>query len=122
MNSSNKKNEDQILNKRASDPFDKLIFEQGLRIKQIITDKKLNTMVVLLNNGMVLKVPIDHFKRLNKANQNQLNAYDLIGGGIGIHWDELDEDLSLKSLIKDSALTSVLNTLSGKNNAGMLVL
>ena len=107
---------EKITNKRSTDPFDKLIFEKGLRIKQIMADKKLNTMLILLNNGEALKVPINHFTRLKDASQSDLDKWVLSDGGIGIHWAEIDEDLSLKGLIKDSALTSILHRLEGKKN------
>lgn len=110
-----------VVNKRSSDPFDRLIFEKGLRAKQVIADKKLNTLVVLLNNAMVIKVYLSNFSRLKKASQKQLNNWKLINGGIGIRWDELDEDLSIKGLIKDSAIISVLQQLQGKKGQGLTV-
>jgi len=45
------KNDSKIANKRATYPFDRLILEQGLRAKQVLlSDKKLDSLVVLLNN------------------------------------------------------------------------
>ncbi|MCL5460021.1 DUF2442 domain-containing protein, partial [Loigolactobacillus coryniformis] len=85
-NTSNKNiAEDRISNKRSSDPFDKLIFEKGLRIKQVMTDKKLNTMIILLNNADALKVPLNYFAKLNTATQTELDQWQLIGNGTGIH-------------------------------------
>jgi len=115
MSSSNKIiKEERILNKRSSDPFDQLIFEKGLRIKQLMADKNLNTMIILLNNGHALKVPINHFIRLKNASQADLDKWTLSGNGVGIRWDNIDEDLSLKGLIKDSALASILHRLENK--------
>ena len=110
------KSEEKVVNKRSSDPFDRLIFEKGLRISQIMADKNLNTMIVLLNNAHALKVPINHFPKLKNASQEELNQWELTGGGIGIHWKSIDEDFSLKGLIKDSALTSILNRLGSKKD------
>ena len=107
---------EKVTNKRSTDPFDRLIFEKGLRIKQIMADKKLNTMLILLNNGEALKVPVNHFALLKNASQSALDNWTLTGNGAGIHWSELDEDLSLKGLIKDSALTSILHRLEGNKN------
>ena len=116
MSVSNNNNEEKKVNKRATDPFDRLIFEQGLRAKQVLlADKRLDTFVVLLNSSMILKVAISNYQRLKKANQLQLNQWELIADGIGIRWNELDEDLSIKGLIKESALNEVLNQL--QNNA-----
>ncbi len=101
-----------IANKRATDPFDRLIFEQGLRAQQVLlSDKKLDSLVVLLNNGMILKVALSNYPRLKKATQLQLNQWELIADGIGIRWDVLDEDLSIKGLIKESALNEALHQL-----------
>lgn len=111
MSTSVNLNSDKVVNKRATDPFDLLIFEQGLRAKHVIADKALNSLVVLLNNGMVLKVALDNYERLDGANQQQLENWKLSGNGIGIRWEELDEDISIKGLIKDSALNAVLRQL-----------
>jgi uncharacterized protein DUF2442 len=124
MNSSNKqpKKTTQEVNKRSSDPFDKLIFEKGLRISQIMTNKKLNAMVVLLNNGYALNVPLTYFSRLKNATQDELNKWELSGNGTGIRWEDIDEDLSLKGLIKESAMTSILHRLEGKKDAELSIL
>jgi len=114
--SSLKLKEEKIINKRATDPFDKLIFEKGLRVKQILTDKALDTMLILLNNAKALQVPIHHFARLKNATQDDLNRWELTGNGVGIRWRNIDEDLSLKALIKESALISVLHRLEEKKN------
>jgi hypothetical protein len=114
--SSNPLKEEKVSNKRSSDPFEKLIFEKGLRIRQIMSDKNLNTMVILLNNGHALKIPINHFKSLKNATQVDLDKWELIGNGIGIHWQSIDEDLSLKGLIKDAALSSILHRLESKKD------
>ena len=66
---------DKIVNKRATDPIDQLIFEEGLRMKNIWFDLDLDLIIVLLNNKKVLKRPISDFKRL------QLRS-DSIGSGV----------------------------------------
>lgn len=103
----NKNNNTSIVNKKASDPFDKLILEGGVRARQVITDKKLNLLVVLLNNGVLIKLPLNKFPRLKKATQQQLNRWDLISKGIGIRWEKIDEDLSVKGMIKEAMLTQL---------------
>ncbi len=90
-NSSNKIREEKIINKRATDPFDRLIFEKGLRVKQILIDKNLNTMLILLNNAKALQIPIDYFARLKNASQDDLNKWELTGNGTGIRWATIDE-------------------------------
>lgn len=98
----------------SNDPIDKLIFEKGLRIHNLIIDKTLDLLVLILNNGELIKTTLSQFKNLNQAKQDQLQNWTLISSGIGIHWSELDEDLSLKGFIKDAALTKMLNELDDK--------
>ena len=121
MSTLDKTSDNKIINKRSKDPFDRLIFEKGLRATEIMVNKKLRTMVVLLNNGIVIKVPIDLYNGLKNATQEQLNKWELISGGVGIHWKSLNEDLSLKGLIKESVMASALNRLEGKTKGEMSI-
>ena len=106
--------DDKIINKRTKDPIERLIFEKGLRATEIMVNKKLKTIVILLNNGIVIKVPTDLYSALKSATQEELNKWELVSGGTGIRWKALNEDLSLKGLIKESAMNSLLNRLEGK--------
>jgi hypothetical protein len=42
---------------------------------------------------------LEWFPRLRDANEQQRKNWRLIGRGIGIHWEEIDEDISVKSLL-----------------------
>ena len=97
--------------KKSKNPFDILIFEKGLRIKNLIIDKSLDLIVLILNNGKIIQSKISYYQRLKEATQEQLSKWTLISNGIGIHWEEPDEDLSLKGLIQDVAIKNVLNKL-----------
>ena len=83
------------------DPLEQVIFKEGLRIKAIHLHKDLDLMVIILSNGKILRRTISQFKLLKKATKSQLNDYRLIGKGIGIHWPQLDEDLSLKGFLQE---------------------
>jgi len=96
---------------KAKDPFDILIFEKGLRIKKLVIDKTLDLLVLILNNGKLIQSKISYYPKLNDASPDQLNKWSLISKGIGIHWEELDEDLSIKGFIKDAALNNALSKL-----------
>ena len=48
---------------------------------------------LLLVDGRQLSIPIVCFPRLKNASREQILNYNLSGGGLGVHWDELDEDL-----------------------------
>jgi len=58
-----------------------------------------NNMWIQLTDGRKLGVPLVYFPRLLHATTAQLNNYEISGGGIGLHWDELDEDISVKGLL-----------------------
>jgi hypothetical protein len=55
---------------------------------------------VLFTDGRQLAVPLAYFPRLLNATPEQRNVYEISGNGTGIHWDELDEDISVEGLIK----------------------
>ncbi|EIE01156.1 DUF2442 domain-containing protein [Leptospira licerasiae] len=52
-----------------------------------------------LYDGRTLSVPLAYFPRLRRANKDQLERYEISGGGIGLHWDDLDEDISVPGLL-----------------------
>ena len=56
-------------------------------------------LYVLLQDGREIGVPLLWFPRLRKANQVQLNDWRFIGNGIGIHWESIDEDISISALL-----------------------
>ena len=56
-------------------------------------------MWVDLADGRRLGVPLAYFPRLLSASPEQRNRYELSGAGSGIHWDELDEDISVEGLL-----------------------
>ncbi len=56
-------------------------------------------LVVSLLDGRTISVPIAWFPRLSQASKEQLEDYQLLGDGEGIHWPQIDEDLSIKGLL-----------------------
>jgi hypothetical protein len=57
------------------------------------------TMWVDLTDGRQLGIPLAYFPRLLKASPEERLKFQLSGGGSGIHWDDLDEDISVPSLL-----------------------
>lgn len=102
--------------KKSDDPIEKLIFEKGLRIKHVIALKKEDCLIVLLNNNVNISLKLSQFKLLKKAKQEQLDKWVLIGKGVGIEWTELDEDLSLKGMIKHLIIENTLRFVGGENS------
>lgn len=61
-----------------------------------VTEREL---IVSLADGRKLEVPLAWFPKLLQATPRQRNHYRLIGNGIGIHWSDLDEDLSVSGFL-----------------------
>ena len=59
-----------------------------------------NKMIVFLEDGRELAVPLEWFPRLRKATKEQLEKWRFIGKGEGIHWEEIDEDVSIENLLE----------------------
>ncbi len=103
--------ENNFENIRAKDPIDVLIFEKGLRIKNVIIDKELDLIGVVLNNGKILETKISQYPRLKNATSKELEEWQLINKGIGLRWENLDEDLSAKGFIHTAAINDMLEHL-----------
>ena len=56
-------------------------------------------MHVALADGRIVSVPLIWFPVLHRATAEQRRQYEIGGGGIGLHWPELDEDLSVAGLM-----------------------
>lgn len=54
---------------------------------------------VALSDGRQISAPLDWFPRLAGATVRQRQHWELIGRGVGIHWPDLDEDLSVAGLL-----------------------
>jgi hypothetical protein len=56
-------------------------------------------MCVFLSDGRIISVPIIWFPLLHKATPEQRERYEIGGGGVSLHWPEIDEDLSVANLL-----------------------
>lgn len=56
-------------------------------------------MTIMLEDGRELSVPLEWFPKLRDAKLSQLKNWRFIGNGEGIHWEELDEDISVERLL-----------------------
>jgi len=54
---------------------------------------------VLLSDGREIGVPLEWFPRLRDASPEQRGNWRLIGKGVGIHWPDIDEDISVAGLL-----------------------
>jgi len=57
-------------------------------------------MHVQLSDGREIIVPLEWFPSLRKATDKQRNNWRLVGKGVGVHWDDLDEDISVEGLLR----------------------
>jgi hypothetical protein len=58
-----------------------------------------NTLSVDLSDGRTISVPLGWYPRLEHASPQERSNWRLIGRGTGIHWADLDEDLSVQGII-----------------------
>ena len=65
----------------------------------ISLDFEESTLTVDLSDGRTIQVPLEWYPRLLHASENERNNWRLIGNGEGIHWETLDEDISLLDII-----------------------
>lgn len=74
-----------------------------IKIKQpFAVDVKFNTtmMHIRLIDGREISIPLEWFPTLRDATPKQRKKWRLVGKGIGIHWDDLDEDISVPALLE----------------------
>lgn len=68
------------------------------RVKNIeVTQESIS---VDLFDGRTISVPLAWYPRLLNATSEQLNNWQICGGGYGIHWEDLDEDLSTEGMLR----------------------
>jgi hypothetical protein len=69
-----------------------------------------DALIVVLDDGRTVSVPLVWFPRLLNATDKQRKEWEFIGGGIGIHWKEIDEDISVASLLSPERFMRLANT------------
>jgi hypothetical protein len=57
-------------------------------------------LTVQLMDGRRISVPLVWYPRLLNATEEQRNNWRIIGGGYGIHWEDMDEDLSTEGMLR----------------------
>jgi len=58
-----------------------------------------DSISVELLDGRTISAPLIWFPRLLEANNNQRKNWQLMGDGEGVHWPDIDEDLSVAGLL-----------------------
>lgn len=57
---------------------------------------------VRLADGREIAAPLEFFPRLRDATPAQRSQWEIIGGGYGIHWEAIDEDISVRGLLSQT--------------------
>ncbi|HEY9057362.1 MAG TPA: DUF2442 domain-containing protein, partial [Aurantimonas sp.] len=69
-----------------------------IRVKAVLLDA--DTLSVQLMDGRTISVPLAWYPRLADARPEQRADWEIAGGGYGIHWPQIDEDLSTEGLLR----------------------
>jgi len=68
------------------------VFAESVRFSE-------DSMIVVLDDGRTLSVPLAWYPRLLHGTKPEREKYELLGDGEGIHWPDLDEDISVEGLL-----------------------
>jgi hypothetical protein len=72
--------------------------EPDARVRDVSLTR--DTLSLALMDGRVISAPIAWFPRLLKGSKQQRSNWRIVGGGVGVHWPELDEDVSPRGLLR----------------------
>ncbi|MEP6850545.1 MAG: DUF2442 domain-containing protein [Acidobacteriota bacterium] len=59
-----------------------------------------DALLVALADGREISVPLEWYPRLSNASAKERKNWQLIGGGLGIRWEAIDEDVSVESMLR----------------------
>ena len=74
-----------------------LVLEHECLAQKVIFTE--DSFVVYLTDGRNISVPIIWYPRLLNGNKQERENYELIGDGEGIHWPDIDEDISVEGIL-----------------------
>jgi hypothetical protein len=86
-----------------------------LRIRQARVTR--NEIRVSLMDGREVSVPLAWSWRLSQATSAQRSNFRLIGTGQGIHWPDIDEDLSVEGMLYGSPARQAVTEVAGRGNS-----
>lgn len=69
-----------------------------IRVRDVLVDD--DRLTVEMMDGRSIAVPLAWFPRLFNAKPEQRRNWEIAGAGYGIHWPDLDEDLSVEGLLR----------------------
>ena len=76
----------------------------AIKVEPLVVEVTCSTdaLLAVLADGREISVPLAWFPRLRDATVEQRRNWRLIGGGVGVHWPDVDEDISAASLLATS--------------------
>lgn len=77
-----------------------------MRVKTVIIHE--DSFSVEIMDGRTITVPLAWFPPLFKATPEHLEKWQICGGGYGIHWEEIDEDISIEGLLSGARSPSLV--------------
>jgi hypothetical protein len=77
------------------------------RVKSVSIDA--DRLTVELMDGRAISAPLAWYPRLSNATPEQRGRWEIAGGGYGLHWPELDEDLSTEGLLRGAPAPAPVN-------------
>ncbi len=80
-----------------------------------------SALTVDFEDGRTVRLPLLWYPRLFHATQAQRDRWELIGPGMGVHWPDVDEDLSAEGLLAGRPSIEFLKQLRGPRVAGKAV-
>ncbi|MEQ8974457.1 MAG: DUF2442 domain-containing protein [Coleofasciculus sp. C1-SOL-03] len=78
--------------------YNQLAIRADERVKNVYFTEE--TITVDLMDGRVISVPLTWYPRLLNATSEQREQWEVCGGGYGIHWEDIDEDLSTEGMLR----------------------
>ena len=65
-------------------------------LKLTVTEEMLTATI---SDGRIISIPVAWFSRLRNGTLEQLKNFEISPSGYGIHWPEIDEDISIKAFL-----------------------
>ena len=82
----------------------------GERVREVRFSE--DSILVDLEDGRMITAPLAWYPRLLAASPKQLENWEISAGGFGIHWPDLDEDLSTRGLLQGAPAPQASQPLS----------
>ena len=90
-----------------------------MRMQAVALHVSDDTLSVDLSDGRTIAVPLSWYPRLAEGSPRERRRWELLGPGIGIHWPDLDEDISVEALLagrpSGEGQTSLQKWLAGRS-------